>query len=102
MIFEMKVQDEKLCLLYRPSDGVIVHYHRAKLFVPGRTLDVGQVEKRALEEATRRGHDVEQLAVLHVAPAEMDRRRRYRVDTSSGTLIVVDSEGPKEPPNLSP
>jgi hypothetical protein len=72
--------DQKLCVLYDPSNGAIVHAHWVTTLSGGRVVDQAEMEKRIRERAASRGRDVQGMKVLHVDPNEYKQGTRYRVD----------------------
>jgi len=84
-------EEEKLCVLYRATDGKIIHTHRVTTLPGGRRLDDAEVEGRARELAARRHPDrhlaLRGLKALHVNPAEFEHGVRYRVDLQAGKLV---------------
>ena len=79
-------EDQKLCVLYDPSNGAIVHTHWVTTLPGGRKIDEAELEKRIRERAAFRGRDVQGLKVLHVDPSEYKQGTRYQVDTKAGKL----------------
>jgi hypothetical protein len=85
-------EDQKLCVLYDPSNGNILHTHWVTTLPGGRKVDKAELEKRIRERATSRGRDASGLKVLHVDPAEYVQGIHYRVDLAAGKL----AECPKQ------
>jgi hypothetical protein len=85
----VKPEEVKICVLYDPKDGHIVHTHEVVTFTGGRRVSDEEVKARAFKNATRRGKDTSNLKALHVSPDKIDRRSTYRVDLKSLTLIEV-------------
>jgi hypothetical protein len=79
-------EEQKLCVLYDPSNGTIVHTHWVTTLPGGRKVDEAELERRIRERATSRGRDVKGLKVLHVDPKEYEPGTRYRVDIEAGKL----------------
>lgn len=80
-------EDEKLCVLYEPKTGVIVHTHRVTTMPGGRKVDAAEMERRTRERATSRGRDVHKLALLHVDPKTYRPGAFYRVDVKAKALV---------------
>ncbi len=80
-------EDQKLCVLYDPSNGTILHTHWVTTLPGGHKVDKAELERRIRERATSRSRDVNGLKVLHVDPREYDQGMRYRVDVEAGKLV---------------
>jgi hypothetical protein len=80
------VEDQKLCVLYDPSNGAIVHTHWVTTLPGGRVVGQAEMEKRIRERAAFRGRDVQEMKVLHVDPKDYEQGTRYQVDTKAGKL----------------
>jgi hypothetical protein len=86
----------KICLIYDPADGGVIHTHEVLTFPGGRQLTDADAEAEALALlAHRTGKDVSGFGVLHVPAGEYQRRARYRVELPSRRLIA---EGPTAVP----
>ena len=79
-------EDQKLCVLYDPSNGNIVHTHWVTTLPGGLKVDREEIERRIRDRATSRGRDVKGLKVLHVDPKEYEQGTRYGVDLEAGKL----------------
>jgi hypothetical protein len=79
----------KICLVYDPNDGRIVHKHEVITLRGGKETEDGDVESKAKEMAVKAGHDVSKLKVLHASPKEYSTQKAYKVDTKSLRLIEV-------------
>jgi hypothetical protein len=88
---QRRVEERRLCLLYDPSDGAIVHAHMVTTLEGGRGVDDDEMERRVRERAGVRAAG--RLAVLHVDPATFRTAGRYRVE--GGALIEI--ERPRRP-----
>ncbi|MET0751978.1 MAG: hypothetical protein ABWZ66_01330 [Pyrinomonadaceae bacterium] len=80
----------KLCVLYDPRDGRIVHFHQV-ITLPGGTEDsTAEIEETALETA-REHHDISRLRVLHTTPEEFgyDAKKSYRVNPARMSMEEV-------------
>jgi len=71
---------DKICVLYDPSDGRIVHTHRSTTLASGKIKSDEEIEARAREIATEAGHDVKALHILHLAPEAYDASKMLVVD----------------------
>lgn len=91
----LQVEDQKLCVLYDPSSGAIVHTHWVTTLAGGRKVDAKEVEKRARERAALRGGDVSATKALHVDPKTYHAGSHYKVDVKAGQLIAVAKPGKK-------
>jgi hypothetical protein len=82
-------EEERLCVLYNPNEGTIVHTHRVTTFPGGHKVDKAEMEKRIRERATAAGRDLTGLEILHVQPEEYKPRTQYRVDVRARKLVEV-------------
>jgi hypothetical protein len=82
-------EDQKLCVLYDPSTGLIVHTHWVTTLPGGRKVDRAEMEKRIRERAALRGRDVSSFRVLHVETGEYVAGICYRVNLDTGKLEEV-------------
>jgi hypothetical protein len=82
-------EDQKLCVLYDPSNGTIVHTHWVTTLSGGRVVDQPGMEKRIRERAASRGRNVQGMKVLHVDPKEYKQGTRYRVDLEARKLAKL-------------
>lgn len=73
-------------VVYDSKTGAIVHRHLAVRYPGGRTHELPDLEKRALELTAARGMDTKRLRVLHVNPSIFDEDVEYRVDVKRRTL----------------
>lgn len=79
----------RMCLLYDPKDGRVVHTHQVVTLPGGRHVTDGEVEARAFSRAAQTGKDTSKLRALHVSPADHDFSSIYRVDRKSKKLVKV-------------
>jgi hypothetical protein len=79
-------EEQKLCVLYDPSSGTVVHTHWVTTLPGGRKVDKAELEKRIRARAAFRGRDVQGMKVLHVDPSEYELGIHYRVDVAAGKL----------------
>ena len=86
-----QVEERRLCVLYDPTDGAIVHTHMVTRLKGARRVDDAEMERRVRERAGERAAG--RLAVLHVDPANFRTAARYRVD--DGALVEI--ERPQRP-----
>jgi hypothetical protein len=84
-----KPEDVKICVLYDPKDGRVIHHHRVVVFPGAKKVDEKEVERRTLERAARFGRDTSKLKALHVSDKERNPSSAYRVDLRSLTLIKL-------------
>ena len=85
------VEDQKLCVLYDPSNGAIVHTHWVTTLPGGRVVGQAEMEKRIRERAATRGRDVQKMKVLHLDPNEYKQGTRYRVDLEARKLAKLSA-----------
>ncbi len=81
---------EAMCVLYNPTDGRILHFHRVSVLPGARVPSREDVERLAIETA-RRHHDTAELRPLHVTRAEFHHQagRQYRVDIRRRRIVEV-------------
>jgi hypothetical protein len=80
----------RVCVVYDPSDGRIIHGHEFVGAGPGVFAPDGNKEReRETLEGARRNHgDVSHLRVFHVPPDfRFASNVVYRVDTKAGSLV---------------
>jgi hypothetical protein len=94
-------EDEKLCVLYDPATGHIVHTHRVTTLRGGRKVDEAEMERRTRERAASRGRDVRELPLLHVDRKSYKLGALYQVDVRTKTLVETAQKPiahrPREP-----
>jgi hypothetical protein len=84
-----KPEDVKICVLYDPKDGRVVHNHKVLVFPGAKKVDEKEVERRALERAASFGRDPSKLKALHVSEKQCNPSSMYRVDLISLTLVKL-------------
>jgi hypothetical protein len=95
-----KAPSSRVCVVYDPRDGRIVHGHE---FVGDGTGVFGpdgrdEREQQTLEWARRNHGDVARLRVLHVpANFRFATNAAYRIDTKAGRLIEHRRWTPEQP-----
>jgi hypothetical protein len=98
-----KPEDVKVCVLYDPKDGRVVHNHKVLVFQGAKTVDEKEVGRRALERAASFGRDPSKLKALHVSEKECNPSSTYRVDLTSLTLVKLPKlEMKKVSPDQAP
>jgi hypothetical protein len=75
----------RVCVLFDPSDGRIVHIHGVTSPGGARSVTDEELEQKAIENAQRLGHSTADLKALHVPPSAVRQRGPLRVE---GTNIV--------------
>jgi hypothetical protein len=85
----LKPEDVKICVLYDPKDGRIVHHHMVASFPGGQGANEEEVEQRTLARAASFGTDTSKLKALHVSGKDCDPSHRYKVDLKRLTLIEL-------------
>lgn len=76
----------KICVLYDPQDGRVVHTHQVVTLPGGRDCTDSELEAHAIECAKQAGHEVGGLATLRVTEEECDGTSQYRVDLAEKKL----------------
>jgi hypothetical protein len=80
----------KVCVLYDPKDGRVVHTHRVLTMPGGEDVSDEELEARAKDMAHRAGHDVTSLWTLRVPGEECDGSSQYRVDLAMNKLQKLE------------
>jgi hypothetical protein len=78
---------DKICVLYNPEDGRIVHVHRSSTLAGGKITTDKEVEVHAKENAAAAGHRVETLHVLHLPAEAYDTSKFFVVDVTEKRLV---------------
>ena len=78
------------CVVYRKSDGTIVHHHSVTVLPGAKDVEKDHIEARARHIIKSKGFDDKELGVLHIDRSAMRHDEKYKVDVSKGVLI---SEG---------
>jgi hypothetical protein len=84
-------EDEKLCVLYDPATGRIIHTHRVTTLPGGRKFDDAEMERRIRERSVSSGREVSGLALLHVDPKTYKMGTVYQVDVGAKKLVEAPS-----------
>jgi hypothetical protein len=84
----------KVCVIYDPRDGRVVHTHAAITMPGGHEFSEAEVEASARDRAQRVGHDLAGLEVLSVADEECDGSSAYRVDLTEMKLSKIERQSP--------
>jgi len=85
----IKPESVKICVLYDPKNGRVIHHHKVVVFPGAQKVDKTEVERRALERAATLGRETSKLKALHVSEKECNPSSAYRVDLTSLTLIEL-------------
>jgi hypothetical protein len=78
------------CVVYRKSDGQILHRHFVVILPGAKDVEKKEVEERALRIVESKGHNVQHLGVLHVDFSAIKHNEKYKVDVQKQELV---SEG---------
>ena len=92
----IKAEEVRICVLYDPSNGAIVHTHKVTTLPRGRRLDDTAMERRIRELAKSHVADAPELKVLHVNPENIVMGTNYRVDVAAGKLVEVKRKNPPQ------
>jgi hypothetical protein len=84
------VETQKICVLYDPMEGRVVHTHMVVSLPGGRAFSDDEVEARARERASDAGLDVDGLRALKVAADAYDNSEVYVVDTATAQLRKLE------------
>jgi hypothetical protein len=92
---------EKVCVLYDPQDGRILHTHRVIRMPGGQDSTDEEIAAQAKDCAKRAGRDISVLNTLRVAAEDHDGSSHYRVDLTNMKLQKLERPRPNLPPRLS-
>jgi hypothetical protein len=84
-----KPEEVRICLLYDPRDGRILHHHMVETYPGADKVDQKEVELRAHALAARFGTDTSKANALHLGPDDIDPSKLYKVDLATLTLIEL-------------
>ena len=85
----IKPASTKICVLYDPQDGRVVHTHSVVVLQGARDVTEAEVEASAKDRAEKLGHEIAGLSTLRVAAEDCDRSSQYRVDLETKTLKKI-------------
>lgn len=88
----LQAEEVKVCVLYEPSTGRVVHVHRVTTMPGGRRLDQAAMEKRIRELAKLHGADSPALRVFHVDPKDIVVGANYMVDVDAKKLRRISEK----------
>jgi hypothetical protein len=83
----------KVCVLFDPKDGRIVHVHGVTTLSKGRSCSKSELEERTISHARAFGNSVSGLKTLHVSLSAIRQRGPLKVD-DKGEHLVLSSPGP--------
>jgi hypothetical protein len=83
----------KVCVLFNPKDGRVVHVHGATTLQGGKKVSDVELEKDATEHAKAFGHAVTGLKALHVPISAIQERGALKVN-SKGTELEMTRQAP--------
>jgi hypothetical protein len=86
-----RVSDDasKVCILFDPKDGRVVHVHGVTNLNSGKQLDLTDMEVRTRKQAEHFGKSTAGLRVLHVPINAIRARGAFRVNESGDGLVTV-------------
>ena len=79
----------RVCILFDPNDGRVVHVHGATVLPPGKAIDAAEMEVRARRHAANLGKSTADLWALHVPIAALRARGPLRVNQRGDGLEPV-------------
>lgn len=83
-------QPQHHCVVYRKSDGRILHRHLITVLPGADPVEKDEAEARALRIVKSKGYSEQDLGVLHVGFTSMSHNEKYKVDVQKQELV---SEG---------
>jgi hypothetical protein len=84
----------RVCVLYDPHDGRVVHTHRVLCMQGGRESTDEEIEANCKDAAKRAGHNVSEVSLMHIAGEHYERNARYRVDMATKKLQKLERSAP--------
>jgi hypothetical protein len=86
----VRIKATRCCVLFDPRDGTIRHVNRVTTLEGAAETSEQAMEARTLRLAGRLGLDTASLRFVHVDPEALAPGRRYKVDTRSRSLVVLE------------
>ena len=83
----------RVCVLYDPKDGRVVHIHGVTTVHGGKTISDADLADRTIEHAKVFGHSVSGLKPLHVPLSALRQRGTFKVN-AEGTDLILSWEAP--------
>jgi hypothetical protein len=93
---KVEIPAEKICVLYDPISGSILHTHRVITFAGGREVTDAEMERRCKALAESLGHASTKLKVLHVPSSKYTKTALYYVNVTTGEL--TEHPAGRQPP----
>ena len=81
-----KVAQIHAVALYEPDGGRVAHVHQVTVFEGGKSVDRETAEREAVDQARKRGHDVDRLRLHYTDRSLPTKRGVLRFDTNKGNL----------------
>jgi hypothetical protein len=78
----------KVCILYDPKDGRVVHVHGVTTMQGGKNVSHAELEQRAMTHAKAFGRSVEGLKSLHLPPSAIPQHGGLRVNADGSGLVL--------------
>jgi hypothetical protein len=92
--FKGKVVDDraaKVCVLFDPKDGRIVHVHGVTKLDGTNEIDEKELERRAIGHAKAFGHEVATLKALQVPISAMRQPGALKVNPAGSGLVQTSA-----------
>jgi hypothetical protein len=84
-------QTTRVCVLYSPNDGRVVHVHGATVAPGTDPVTEAEMEKRALRHAAALGRNVESVKALHVPYSTfVQHAKAFKVNPEGTSLVPLD------------
>lgn len=97
IIFKGKpVSDDasKVCVLYDPKDGRVVHVHGVTVMHGGKEVSHAELEQRTMRHAQTLGHFIEGLKPLHLPLSAIRHGGGFKVSPDGAGLVPSNARGP--------
>ena len=79
----------KVCILYDPRDGHVVHVHGVTVLHGGKQVTEAELVQRATNHARAQGHSIERLKPLHVPLSAIRSHGVFKVNEKGDGLVTV-------------
>lgn len=81
----------KVCVLYDPRDGRVVHVHGVTILDGGKAISLVELEQRAMNHARTFGRSLEGVKALHLPLSALRQHRAFKVNGEGTGLVPLPS-----------
>ena len=89
----LRAQAHRVCVIYDPVDGRIIHVHHDVALPGGRPAGENEIETAAMTQLRKRGRETGGLRVLHAKPEDLRPLVRYKVHRLENRLVPSQEFG---------